>query len=227
MPLLKNRIGISLLLVLLGVLLWEFYAKPVNGPLYTAAVNEYRNGHYEKLLELLHRTYKPDPNDTSVLTLMGWNDLKLERPQMALKLFTPAHRLSSNSPDTIPGYADTEINLGHYQRADELLALLKKQGHDSADIAMVRGSLYRHLGRNQEAAREFERVLTFRTDDQLALMNLRQIYNLKGPVNSSRLQFQKMGRLATLTCPFRVEGNFFEVTNRNAWKGVYLTGPVI
>lgn len=224
MPLLKNRIGLSLLLILLGALLWEFYAKPVTGPLYTGAVNEYRNGHYKKSLGLLHRAYKIDPNDTSVLTLMGWNDLKTGRPQVALDRFRRAHRLSPDSPDTILGYADTEIALGHYQRADELLALLKKQGHESADVRMAWGSLYRHLGHNRDAARQFERVLVLRSKDELALKNLRQIYNLKGPIHPSRLHFHKVARPAKLTCPFRVDGNFFEETAGDQWEPVYLTG---
>lgn len=224
MPLLKNRIGISLLLILLGVFLWEFYVKPVSGPLYTAAVNEYRNGHYEKSLGLLRRAYEIDPNDTSVLTLMGWNDLKMGRPQMALERFSRAHRLFPDSPDTILGYADTEIALGHYQRADELLTLLKQQRRDSADIAMARGSLYRHSGRNRDAAREFERVLTVRPNDELALKNLHQIYNLKGPIDPSRLHLHKMARPAKLTCLSRVDGNFFEETTEGKWEPVYLTG---
>jgi hypothetical protein len=45
MPLLKNRIGLSLLVILLGACLWEFYGKPATGPLYAVAVNDYRNGH--------------------------------------------------------------------------------------------------------------------------------------------------------------------------------------
>src|SRR5579859_3099036 len=194
MALLKNRIGLSLLFILLGTFLWEFYAKPVTGPLYTAAVNEYSNGHYEKSLELLHRAYKIDPNNTSVLTLMGWNDLKMGKPKLALEPFSRGHRLSPDSPDTILGYADTEIALGHYQRAGELLSLLKNQGDDSADGAMAWGSLYRHLGRNRDAAREFERVLALRHNDELALKNLRQIYNLKGEIDPSGLRFQKVLR---------------------------------
>jgi tetratricopeptide (TPR) repeat protein len=224
MSLLRNRIGISLLLILLGVLLWEFYAKPATGPVYTDAVNEYWEGHYEKSLGLLHRAYKIDPNDTSVLTLMGWNNLKMGRPQVALEDFSRAHRLSPDSPDTILGYADTNIDLGHYGSAEELLALLKKQRHDSADIAMAWGSLYRHLGRNQDAAGEFEQVLTMRPDDELALKNLRQIYNLKGPIHPSSLHFHKVVRAAKLTCPLRVEGNYFEEHVGNRWDAVYLTG---
>jgi hypothetical protein len=78
MPLLKNRIGLSLLLILPGASLWEFYRKPVTGPLYTAAVNDYRNGHYNNSLELLKRSYKIDLNDASVLPLRAGTISKWE-----------------------------------------------------------------------------------------------------------------------------------------------------
>jgi tetratricopeptide (TPR) repeat protein len=224
MPRLKNRIGLSLLLILFGIYLWEFHAKPVIGPLYTAAVNDYRNGNYEKSLRLLHRSYEIDPDNTSVLTLMGWNELKMGRPERALEHFSRAHRLSPNSPDTILGYADTEIALGHHQRALELLGLLKNRRGDSADIAMAWGSIYRHLGRNRNVAEEFERVLALRHNDKLALENLRQIYNLKGTIDPSRLHFQNVIRPANLAYPLRVRGNFFEEPKGNDWSGVYMTG---
>jgi tetratricopeptide (TPR) repeat protein len=224
MSLLKNRIVLSLLLILLAVYLWEFYAKPVTGPLYTAAVTEYRKGDYAKSLALLRRAYAIDPNDTSVLTLMGWNDLKTGRLEQALERFSRAHRLSPSSQDTILGYADTEIALGHHQHAHELLSLLKNKRDNSADLAMAWGAVYRHLGRNRDAAREFERVLEFRRHDKLALKNLREIYNLTGPIDPSLLQFQKVTRPAKLTYPFRVEGSFFEAPEGNNWGAVYLTG---
>lgn len=73
----------------MGVLLWELYVKPVTGPLYANAVNEYQKGQYEKSLGILRRAYRIDPNNASVLTLMGWNDLKMGRPQVAFGLLLP------------------------------------------------------------------------------------------------------------------------------------------
>ena len=224
MPSLKNRIGLSLLLILLGAYLWEFYGRPVTGPLYTAAVNEYRNGQYENSMELLNRAYRINPNDASVLTLVGWNYLKMGSPEQALERFSRAHRLSPGSPDTILGYADTDIALGRYQHATQLLHLLKKQKGDSADLAMAWGALYRHTGRNLDAARMFERVLALRHNDKLALTNLRQIYNLQGAIDPSSLKFQKVVRPARLTYRFRVKNNFIEESEGTLWQPVYLSG---
>ena len=224
MPLLKNRIGLSLLLILLGVYLWEFYAKPVSGPLYTAAVNEYRDRHYEQSLKLLHRAYEIDPNDSSVLTLMGWNYLKTGRAELALEKFSRANRLVPESPDNVLGYADTEISLGHYEHAFSLLSWLNKRGNDSADLAMAWGSLYRHVGRNREAALKYQQVLALRPDDALALQNLRQIYNLAGEVTPASFRFEPVVRPPNLTYLFRAEGNALETRAGNAWSPVYLTG---
>jgi len=165
MPLLRNRIGISLLLILLSVLLWEFHAKPVTGPLYAAAVNEYQKGQYEKSPEFLRRAYRIDPNNTSVLTLLGWNSFKTGKPLVALDRFSRAHRLAPHSPDIIPGYAETEIVLGHYLGAEELLAGLNKLRTDSDDVAMAWGSLYRYLGCNRDVAGISSHILAFNSCD--------------------------------------------------------------
>ena len=183
MPHFKNRIGLSLLIVLAGVCLWEFCVRPVTGPTFAAAVNEYRNHNYRQSLRLLHRVYEIDPNNTSVLTLMGWDYLKTRKPDRALQEFSRAHRLAPHSPDTILGYADTEITLEHYQHASKLLGLLDHEKKDSADLDMAWGALYQHTGRNQDAAREFERVLALRHNDALAMENLRQLHNLKGAID--------------------------------------------
>ena len=224
MALFKNRIGLSLLLILLAAYLWEFYVKPVSGPIYTAAVDEYKNHDYQKSLQLLLRAYEIDPNDTGILTLMGWDYLKLGKPELALEKFSRAHRLAPEASDTILGYAATEIELKHYEKASQLLSLLRGQRVDTADVHMAWGAFYRSAGRNRDAAREFEQVLALRQDDPLALKNLRELYNLKSGVGPGSLAFQSLARPQRLTYPARVEGDFFAELAGSNWKPVYLTG---
>jgi tetratricopeptide (TPR) repeat protein len=224
MALLKNRIGLSLLLILLAAYLWEFYVKPVSGPIYTAAVNEYKNDNYQKSLELLYQAYRIDPNNTGVLTLMGWDHLKLHQPEPALEKFRRAHRLAPKASDTILGYAETEIELKHYQSAFRLLNLLRDQRADTADVHMAWGSLYRRTGRNRDAAREFERVLALRHDDALALKNLRELYNLKSGDEAASITFQPVIRPERLAYTARVEGDSFAELSGDTWNPVYLTG---
>ena len=55
MHLLRNRIVISILVIICGIYLWEFWIKPITGPIYTEAVAEYKRGNYIRSLELLDR----------------------------------------------------------------------------------------------------------------------------------------------------------------------------
>lgn len=224
MALVKNRIGLSLLLILVASYFWEFYVKPVSGPFYTSAVNEYKGDHYRKSLRLLYHAYEIDPNNPGVLTLMGWDYLKLRQPEPALEKFSRAYRLAPGTSDTILGYAETEIELKQYTSAFRLLEVLRNQKVDTADAHRAWGTLYRRMGRNREAAREFERVLALRHDDPLSLKNLRQLYNLKSIDGAGSLAFQPVIRPKRLTYTARVEGDSFAELSGNTWNPVYLTG---
>ena len=83
MRFLKNRIVISLIVVVVAVYFWEFWIKPVTGPLYTEAVTEYKRGNYTRSMELLQRATRIDPNDAAILALIGWNHLKMGNPKEA------------------------------------------------------------------------------------------------------------------------------------------------
>src|ERR1700680_260348 len=124
MRIFKNRIILSLFVVLAGTYFWEFYVKPITGPLYTAAVSEYKNSNYEGSLDLLHRAYRIDPNDTAILTLIGWDYLKLRDARTAEKYFQRAQRLAPAISDLLLGYIYTEIQLQKYDEAQRLLAIL-------------------------------------------------------------------------------------------------------
>ena len=61
MRLLKNRIVVSLLVIIVATYLWEFWVKPITGPLYTEAVTEYKNRNYERSLRLLQQPTRSTP----------------------------------------------------------------------------------------------------------------------------------------------------------------------
>lgn len=143
MSLFINRIGLSLLLIVLAAYFWEFHAKPVSGPLYTAAVAEYKQRDYHQSLELLLRAYAINPNHPSILTLMGWDYLKLGKPRRALEKFRRAYRLAPKASDTILGYATTEIELEHCENAARLLNLLGRERAESLEVRMAWEDLFR------------------------------------------------------------------------------------
>jgi len=224
MRLLKNRILISLAVIVLATYLWEFYVKPVSGPLYTEAAVEYKNGNYKRSLELLHRSYRIDPNDTAVLALMGWNYLKLRDPKSAEPHFQRGYRLTPYVVDLSLGYAYTQIELRKFDMAGQLLIQLRDQGVDTADLHLAWGTLYRMLGRNRDAAREFQRTLELDEDNSAALKNLRELYSVTGDVQPSMQAYQPFVRPRNLAYPFRTEGEHFAWRIGDSWKPVYLTG---
>ena len=139
MRFIANRIVISLIVIVMMTYFWEFWIKPQTSPLYTEAVAQYKNGRYDRSLELLHSAYSIDPNDSATLTLMGWNYLKKGEPQKAEPSFERAHQLSPQVLDLLLGYAYTEIALKKYERAQEFLDTLEKKGFDTSDVHVARG----------------------------------------------------------------------------------------
>ena len=207
-----------------GVSLWEFYFKPDGGALYTAAVAEYKAHQYARSLEHLRRAHRIDPNNTGILTLMGWNYLKLGDAKSAEPIFQRAHKLAPKTLDLILGYAYTEIAVKNYEEAAALLLILRKRHAETADAHLAWATLYREVGLNRQAAREFRIALTFRKDDPVALKNLREIYNLAGDVAEANLEFQPLVRAQELMYPARVEGEHFAWRTDSGWTPVYLKG---
>ncbi len=224
MRFLKNRILISFFVLFWITYFWEFYVKPVSGPLYTAAVSEYKKHNYERSLELLHHAYRIDPNDTAILTLMGWDYLKLGDASRAEGYFERAHKLAPHVLDLVMGYAYTEVALKKYEEAANLLRILRQHGVDNADVHLAWATLYREVGRNRDATREFQRALAMQKNNAAAIKNLQEIYNVSGDVREVSLEFQPLVRPKELEVPARVEGEHFAWKAGGAWKPVYLAG---
>lgn len=219
-----NRIVVSLVAIVALAYFWEFWVRPKTSPLYTEAVAQYRNKNYARSLELLQAAYRIDANDTAILTLLGWDYLKMNKPEQAEPYFERAHRLAPDVVDTLTGYAYTEIGLKKYEQAASLLQVLKRQGDNSAAVHMAWATLYREVGRNQAAAHEFQIALALDRNNLVALKNLREIYDVSGDVQEVRLTLAPLERSSQLTYPARVVGEHFEWEQNGAWKPVYLKG---
>lgn len=221
---LTNRIILSFVAIFWLTYVWEFWVKPDTGPLYTAAVSEYKSKNYERSLDLLRKAYRIDPNDTAILTLMGWDYLKLGNAQEAEGYLARAHRLAPHVLDVVMGYAYTEIALKKYEDAAKLLTFLQKGGVDNADVHLARATLYREAGNNRLATKEFQRALAMQKNNAAAIKNLQEIYNVTGDVREVSLEFQPLVKAKELTYPARVEGDHFAWQIGGAWKPVYLAG---
>lgn len=224
MRIFRNRIVISLIAILATAYWWEFHVKPVSGPLYTEAVVLYQDQEYGRSLALLNRAYQIDPNDTAILTLMGWDHLKLGDPKSAEPFFRRASALSPRPIDPALGYAYTEITLNHHEVAERLLSALSAAGLDSVDFHIARAALARELGQNRKAAREFQIALSDDRSNSLAIKNLEEIFNVSGPVRHLLPSFPPLVEPASLTFTAKVEGDHFDLLSRGVWQPVYLRG---
>ncbi|MBZ5514198.1 MAG: tetratricopeptide repeat protein [Acidobacteriia bacterium] len=224
MRILKNRVVISLLVILVVVYFWEFWIKPVTGPIYTEAVREYKNRNYRQSLRLLQQATRVDPNDTAILALLGWNYLKLGDPKAAEEpYFRRAHDLAPHVVDITLGYAYTEIALGKGEVARQLLDQLRQAGVDSADVHVAEGAYHRQQGRYREAAREFKVALERDEKNAVATQNLQELLN-STDVRGVNLEAPSFQRPTVLTYPAHVQGDYLAWLADGHWQPTYLIG---
>ncbi len=147
MSILRNRIVLFLALIVGLVYAWEFYLKPVNSPIYMAALCEYNQKNYERSSDLLMKAYRIDPNDLAVLKLLGWNHLKTGKPGLAERYFRRACKLAPGSTDAVLGYAYTEMALEKFERAASLLNTLPQ---NRRDVHRAWAVFYRQAGEKRK-----------------------------------------------------------------------------
>ncbi len=188
MSLLRNRIVISLLIIIALATWWEFGGKPVSGPIYVEAVDAYKEGDYQRSLQILDRAYQVDPNDATTLTLYGWNYLKLNRFTEAEPYFDRALKLEPDLTDAKRGRAHCWLELGQADRALEDFRSLPPviQGTPEVQLAMARA--LRMKGQNDEAAKLLVVVLQREPDNQLARTEFEQLAGVTSPDVLASLQ---------------------------------------
>lgn len=219
-----NRITFSLPAIFCVAFAWEFWVKPNSSPLYTEAVAQYRDGNYTRSLQLLQAAYRIDPNDTAILSLMGWDCLKLNDAPRAEPYFQRAHALAPRVADSLLGYAYTELALKKNDEAEELLKAMGARNGDSVDAHLAWATLYRERGQNRDAVSEFRRALDLNAHDPVAIKNLDEILNTTGDVRQVSADFPPFTRPQKLTFTARVAGNQFEWRSDGEWQPTYLAG---
>ncbi len=224
MRFLKNRIIISLVIIVALVYLWEFQIKPVSGPLYTAAVTEYKNRNYEQSLSLLGRAYIIDPNDTAILTLFGWDYLKLGKPDKARPYFDRALTLNPRLEDTRLGSAFTWLELGESAKALQEFQKLPLSTRNSLEARVAMARAYRQLGENRRALELAVAVLRENSEDNLARKELVALTGSQDVNTALATQAAPLTRPANLVVAARLQGGYFEVPLGGMWKRFYVSG---
>jgi tetratricopeptide (TPR) repeat protein len=221
---LLNRITISLAVIFGLAMVWEFWIRPNSSPLYTEAVGQYRDGNYQRSLQLLRASYRIDPNDTAILSLMGWDFMKLNDPARAEPYFQRAHTLAPHVADSLLGYAYAELALKKDDEAAELLKDLGAQNENTVDAHLAWATLYRDRGRNRDAVNEFQKALAVDERNPVAIKNLDEILNTTGDVRQMSTAFPPLARPQKLTYTSRAVGDHFEWQSKGGWQPTYLAG---
>ena len=220
----RNRIMVSLVLLLGFTYVWEFYAKPISGPLYTAAVSEFKAQHYDRSLQLLQSAYRIDPNNTAVLTLYGWDYLKSGKPSVAIPYFNRSLRLNPRLDEPRAGLAYSWLEMGDVSKALKYFHELPESEQRTPDVLVAEARAYRMLGDNQTALRLALEALRLNKDDKLAR---KELANLAGTEDLEVLAagpMAHMERPSHLVLPARVQNGFFEIPEGERWKKIYVAG---
>lgn len=126
-PVLANRIVLSLVVILGLAAFCELHVRPARMPIYKSAVKDYQKRNYVQSLAELRVADEFEPNDPSVLALIGWNSLKLDKPRAAEKYFSRACWFEPRNPDPLLGWIYAEIALEKYRKAERLLDEFKRR----------------------------------------------------------------------------------------------------
>lgn len=219
-----NRITFSLAVIFCLALAWEFWVRPNSSPLYTEAVGQYRDGNYRRSLQLLRAAYRINPNDTAILSLMGWDYLKLNNAPQAEPYFQRAHTLAPPVADSLLGYAYTELALNKSDEASNLLKALDPQNLKTVDAHIAMATLNRERGQNRDAVSEFQLALALDGHNPVAIKNLEEILDTTGDVRRMKTDFPALARPLKLTYTARVTGNHFDWMSKGEWRPTYLAG---
>ena len=224
MRILKNRIIISFGVIFVLTFVWEFYVKPVSGPLYTEAVAQYKAQHYARSLQLLNEAYRIDPNDTAILGLFGWDYLKSGKPSEAIPFFERSLRLNPKLDEPREGLAYCWLEMEDAQKALEYFSHLSADERHSEAVMTAEARAHRLLGDNQTALQLATAALRMNKDDKLAR---KELAYLTGSDTLEMLGASQMGhaeRPSHLVVPARVQKGFFEVFKNERWKRIYVAG---
>lgn len=224
MHILKNRIIISFVVIFWMTYVWEFYVKPVSGPLYTAAVSEYKARHYDRSLELLQAAYRIDPNDTAILTLLGWNHLKSGKPSEGIPYFARSLRLNPKLDDARAGLAYCWLEMEDARKALDNFNQLPANERHSAGVLVAEARAYRLLGDNPTALKLTEIALRADKEDKLARKELAFLTGSEDLDVLAASQMSHVERPSNLIVPARVQNGFFEILEGGRWKRIYVAG---
>jgi hypothetical protein len=220
---LRNRVilGAIALLVLLGC--WEFRWKPQYRPLYERSRVHYQRHEYSQALSSLSSAYEIEPNAAEVVTLLGWTNLKMHRPEEAEYFFKRALHIDGDIDEARIGLAALALDSGRPVDVRPLQHILQKRPGDPDVIALLAGA-HRQIGDNSAAANLYRRLLPDENYGAMARRTLEEIFGLEGFSDPIPAGFKTAPRPESPQARFRAaEGAMWRLVN-GAWQKHYIAG---
>jgi tetratricopeptide (TPR) repeat protein len=225
MRILKRPIVIiSLVVIAAATYYWQAYMKPASGVLYSAAVGQYQKGNYEESLELLKKAHRINPLDNTILSLCGWNYLKLRNLPEAREYFGRAARFSPRMYDARLGLAYTYLELGENSEALRYFRRLPLKLRDSREVQVAMAQALRLEGKNQQALEIVKGVLTRYPDDALGLKQLAYLTGASDLSSLAAIPAPQAARPPTLVVAARLKDGYFQVPVAGGWQRIYIAG---
>jgi tetratricopeptide (TPR) repeat protein len=219
-----NRIWIAIGVVLIASAYYEARLKPQSRPLYESALALYKVENYTASLIQLEQAYQIEPNSTSILVLMGWNQLKLRQLEGARENFSRAARLDPTLVEAKLGLAYLSIETGGGPVQVEEIRSLLAQDPGNKEIQLAAAVLLRQGGSNLEAAELFRGLLGRDRYGALARQNLEEMYGLEQLAEEIPAGLPPLGRPSALRVQFRAADQYLERFNEGRWAKLYARG---
>ena len=219
-----NRIWIVIGVVLVTITFYEVRLKPQSRPFYERAINLYRQSEHGASLLELERAYQIEPNSTAILTLMGWNYLKLRQYNDARANFGRAARLDSELVEAKLGLAYVALETGEGEVPVGAVQALLKEDPSNRDFQLAAAVAFRLAGRNLEALPIFKGLLGHGKYGILAQKHLEEIYGIEKLNQQIPDGLPPLRRPGELQVEFRAGDRYLQRRKGNAWENFYVRG---
>ncbi|OFV98676.1 MAG: hypothetical protein A3F68_03660 [Acidobacteria bacterium RIFCSPLOWO2_12_FULL_54_10] len=218
-----NRVWIVTVILLGGSVFYELYLKPQSRPLYEQARVLYEDANYFASLERAAQAFQIEPNNTDIIVLMAWNQLKLGRSSEAKDSFSRALRLDPELVEAKLGMAYVAIDEGTGDsQLRNILTLLTEQPNNR-DFQLAAASALRQAGKNKDASPLFLNLADDRRYQDTAIRNLQEMYGIADMAQIPE-SFPSAEISRERSVLFRTNGGYFERRNGNSWAKTYVAG---
>jgi len=223
--LLTNRVILGVLVIFIGVGVWEFHFKPQYKPFYEDAVRDYQHGEYLQALPKIEKAYDIAPNALDVVIMRGWILLKLNRFEEARIFFDRAIRLDPRAEEAQIGAGFVAIETGRGTINPSLIEKIMGNRRGDPGVRMVAAAALEQSGQNLRAAELYRSLLDDKSYGSSARIALEDMYGMRGFDDPMPEVFPPYQKPASMQVPFRAAGQYmWSRSGSGGWNKFYVKG---